>query len=54
MEKTVLVDVERHLKIKAIIRHSQDEFIKEKSYLDNLVFFYDEGKTVAVICLGFC
>ena len=60
MEKIVLGDVERHLKNKAIIWHSQHEVMKGKSCLSNLVSFYDkathlvaEGKAADIIFLDF-
>lgn len=60
MEKIVLGDVEKHLKNKAIIWHSQHEVMKGKSCLSNLVSFYDkashlvaEGKAVDIIFLDF-
>lgn len=60
MEKTVLGDMERHLKNKAGIRHSHHGFIKGKSRLRNLILFHDkvtclveEGKAVALTFLDF-
>lgn len=53
-----LGDIEKHLKNKGIIRHSQNQFFKEKSCLSNLMSFYDkvthlvgEGKEVNIIFL---
>lgn len=52
--------VERHLKDRAIIKHSQHGFLKGKSCLSYLIFFYDKvtclvnnGKTVDVMFLCF-
>lgn len=58
LERIVLGQIERHFKNKALIRHSQHEFIKGKTRLSNLISFYDkvtllvvEGKDVDVIFL---
>ncbi|KAK4806985.1 LOW QUALITY PROTEIN: hypothetical protein QYF61_000314 [Mycteria americana] len=60
LEKIILGTVERHLKNNAILRHSQHGFIKGKSCLTDLIFFYDkvtrlvdEGKVVDVVFLDF-
>jgi len=59
-ETIILEDIENQLKNKALLRHGQHGFIKEKSCLSNLIFFYekvtqleDEGKAVDVILLDF-
>lgn len=58
MEKFILRVIERRLKNRTIIRHSKCWFMKIKSYLINMVFFYDkvtylmnEGETAAIIIL---
>ncbi|GAB0184485.1 mitochondrial enolase superfamily member 1 [Grus japonensis] len=60
MEKIMLDAAERHLKNKAIIRHSQCGFTKGKSCLPNLISFYNkvthlvsEGTLVDAVFLGF-
>jgi len=60
MEMIILGTSERHLKNKAVIRHSQHGFAKGKSCLTNLISFYDkvthvgdEGKAVDVVFLDF-
>lgn len=42
MEKIVLEDTGSLVKNKAIIRHSQYEFIKGKSILSNVISFYNK------------
>ncbi|KAK4831609.1 LOW QUALITY PROTEIN: hypothetical protein QYF61_018369 [Mycteria americana] len=42
MERIILGAIERHLKNKAMIKHSQHGFTKGKSCLTNLISFYDK------------
>lgn len=47
---------EKHLKDNAVIGHSLRRFMRGRSYLTNLIFFYDQGdkeKPVGVIFLDF-
>lgn len=60
MEKLIIGTIERHLKNNAIIRQSQCGFTDRKSYLTNLISFYDkvthlldEGNAVDVVFLDF-
>ena len=59
-EKIIPSTMERHLKNNAIIRHNQHGFTKGKSWLTNLIPFYDrvtrlvdEGKAVNVVFQDF-
>lgn len=61
MEIIIPGTIERHLKNKDIIRLSQQEFIKGKSCLSDLISFCDkitclvhEGRSVDIIFLDFC
>ena len=42
MEQPVLGTIFRHMKGKKVIRSSQHGFTKRRSYLTNLINFYDE------------
>ncbi|KAJ7427520.1 hypothetical protein WISP_06063 [Willisornis vidua] len=44
IEKIILGIIEKHLKDKEVIGHSQPSCMKGKSYLSNLIFFYDKDK----------
>jgi len=59
-EKIILSPTERFLKNNALVRHSHHGFTKWKSWLTNLITFYnkvthlvDEGKAVDVVFLDF-
>ncbi|PKU40229.1 rna-directed dna polymerase from mobile element jockey- hypothetical protein [Limosa lapponica baueri] len=60
MEQLVLDVVSKHVEEKKVIRSGQHGFIKGKSYLTNLIAFYDgmtgwvdEGRAVDVVYLDF-
>ncbi|PKU32883.1 protein hook hypothetical protein [Limosa lapponica baueri] len=60
MEQLILETSYRHTKNKKVIRSSQHGFMKEKSYLTNLITFYsevtslmDEGQAISVVFLYF-
>ncbi|KAK4833058.1 hypothetical protein QYF61_027720 [Mycteria americana] len=60
MEKVILGVIEKHLRVNAVIGHSQHGFMKGKSCLTNLISFYDkvthladQGKPVDVGFLDF-
>ncbi|XP_027506192.1 uncharacterized protein LOC113950476 [Corapipo altera] len=45
MEKIILGRIEKHLKHNAVIRHNQYGFMRGKSFLLNLISFYDKPTT---------
>ncbi|GAB0177390.1 mitochondrial enolase superfamily member 1 [Grus japonensis] len=58
MEQLILVTISRHMKDKKVTGSSQHGFTKGKSYLTDLINFYDEmtslvdkGKTVNIVYL---
>ncbi|CAM4557544.1 unnamed protein product [Caretta caretta] len=60
MEHVLKESILKHLDERKVIRNSQHGFIKEKSYLTNLIAFYDEitgsvdeGKAVDLVFLDF-
>ncbi|KAK4824299.1 LOW QUALITY PROTEIN: hypothetical protein QYF61_013044 [Mycteria americana] len=60
MEQIILSAITRHVQDNQVIRPSQHGFMKGRSCLTNLIFFYDkvtclvdEGKAVDVVCLDF-
>ncbi|TRZ06616.1 hypothetical protein HGM15179_020490 [Zosterops borbonicus] len=42
MKKIILEHIEKHLEANAVISHSQHDFMRGKSCLSNLIFFYDK------------
>ncbi|KAJ7426229.1 hypothetical protein WISP_17940 [Willisornis vidua] len=45
MDKVILEGIEKHLKDSAIIGYSQYNFMREKSFLSNLIFFKDKERS---------
>jgi len=56
MKKMTLATTERHLKDRAMIRHSQHRFPNENlfmSFYSKITYILDIGKVVVVSCFGF-